>query len=208
MRPRSYWPVPAVEWTFRRVSYDPKISRKWWCREKGPGCQESVNCFGPSYPYDDLVPATTTFRSYIRLWRRLASSLKGGQTRRAGYSTTESSGSRSSLGRRLPLALRAERRRPEVDRVRRDEPRSARHAGLAAAAVHLQLELESALLARSGAVVTHRRPRRLHGPPEHAGHCGMQAAVVNHGAPVRGLRRNRPPPGHPLAVVDTAAAPA
>src|SRR3989441_2943037 len=159
---------------------------------KGPGCQETVNYFGTSYPYDDLDPATTTFRSYIRLWRRLASLLKGGQTRRVGYSNTESSGSWSSLGRRLALALRAERRRPEVDRVRRHELLSARHAGLAAAAVHLQLELESAFLAGAGAVVTHRRPRRLHGPLEHAGHRGVQASELVEGQFVRGLRRIDP----------------
>src|SRR3989442_5054690 len=113
---------------------------------KGPGCQETVSYFGTSYPYDDLVPTITTFRSYIRLWRRLASLLKGGQTRRVGYSNTESSGSWSRLGRRLALALRAERRRPEGDRVRRDEPLSARHARLAAAALHLQLRLGSGRL--------------------------------------------------------------
>src|SRR6266516_312573 len=161
-------------------------------REEPPGCQESVNYFGTSYTYDDLVPETTTFRSYIRLWRRLASLLKGRQTRRVGYSNTESSGAWSSLGRRLALALRAERRRPEVDRVRRDELLSARHAGLAAAAVHLQLELESAFLARAGAVVTHRRPGRLHGPVEHAGHRGVQAGELVEGQLVRGLRRIDP----------------
>src|SRR3989454_10400088 len=130
--------------------------------------------------------------SYIRLWRRLASLLKGGQTRRVGYSNTESSGSWSSLGRRLALARRAERRRPEVDRVRRHELLSAGHAGLAAAAVHLQLELESAFLARAGAVVAHRRPRGLHGPLEHAGHRGVQASELVEGQLVRGLRRIDP----------------
>src|SRR2546428_3101863 len=159
---------------------------------KGPGCQETVNYFGTSYPYDDLVPTITTFRSYIRLWRRLASLLKGGQTRRVGYSNTESSGSWSSLGPRLALALRAERRRPEVDRVRRHELLSARHAGLAAAAVHLQLELESAFLARAGAVVTHRRPRRLHGPLEHPGHRGVQAGGTVRGEPFCGPLRVDP----------------
>src|SRR2546422_11769927 len=67
--------------------------------------------------------------SFIRLWRRLASLLKGGQTRRVGYSNTESSGSWSSLGRRLALARRAERRRPEVDRVRRHERSEERRVG-------------------------------------------------------------------------------
>src|SRR2546428_12756126 len=86
---------------------------------KGPGCQETVNYFGTSYPYDDLVPTITTFRSYIRLWRRLASLLKGGQTRRGGDSNTGSSGSWASLGPRLALAIRAGRRRPEGDRVGR-----------------------------------------------------------------------------------------
>src|SRR5207249_10258776 len=176
---------------------------------KGPGCQETVNYFGTSYPYDDLDPATTTFRSYIRLWRRLASLLKGGQTRRVGYSNTESSGSWSSLGRRLALALRAERRRPEVDRVRRHGLLSARHAGRAAAAAHLQLELQSAFLARAGAVVTHRRPRRLHGPLEHAGHRRVQAGEPVQGQPVRCLRRIPPRFEHgsvPVACSDARAA--
>src|SRR2546428_9269580 len=173
---------------------------------KGPGCQETVNYFGTSYPYDDLVPTITTFRSYIRLWRRLASLLKGGQTRRVGYSNTESSGSWSSLGPRLALALRAERRRPEVDRVRRHELLSARHAGLAAAAVHLQLELESAFLAHAGAVVTHRRPRRLHGPLEHAGHRRVQAGAPVPGPPACGAPRADPPPAQPPAAVDIADA--
>src|SRR5256884_2289809 len=173
---------------------------------KGPGCQETVNYFGTSYPYDDLDPATTTFRSYIRLWRRLASLLKGGQTRRVGYSNTESSGSWSSLGRRLALALRAERRRPEVDRVRRHELLSARHAGRAAAAVHLQLELESAFLARAGAVVTHRRPRRLHGPLEHAGHRRVQAGGIGQGQPVRGPPPVDPPLEQRLLRLDIALA--
>src|SRR2546428_3558143 len=144
--------------------------------------------------------------SYIRLWRRLASLLKGGQTRRVGYSNTESSGSWSSLGRRLALALRAERRRPEVDSVRRDELLSARHAGLAAAAVHLQLELESAFLARAGAVVAHGRPRRLHGPLEHVGHRGVQARELVEGQLVRGLRRVDPRLAQRLAGGDISAA--
>src|SRR3989442_11643392 len=125
---------------------------------KGPGCQETVSYFGTSYPYDDLVPTITTFRSYIRLWRRLASLLKGGQTRRVGYSNTESSGSWSRLGRRLALALPGEQGRPEGGRVRRDELLSPRHAGLPAAAPHFQLELVSAGLPPPGAGVAHRRP--------------------------------------------------
>src|SRR2546427_6236870 len=173
---------------------------------KGSGCQETVNYFGTSHPYDDLVSTITTFRSYIRLWRRLLHCSKGGQTRRVGYSNTESSGSWSSLGRRLALALRAERRRPEVDRVRRHELLSARHAGLAAAAVHLQLELESALLARAGAVVTHRRPRGLHGPLEHAGHRGVQASELVEGQLVRGLRRIDPRLEQRFVRVDVADA--
>src|SRR3989442_9149090 len=173
---------------------------------KGPGCQETVSYFGTSYPYDDLGHTITTFRSYIRLWRRLASLLKGGQIRRVGYSNTESSGSWSSLGRRLALALRAERRRPEVDSVRRDELLSARHAGLAAAAVHLQLELESAFLARAGAVVAHGRPRRLHGPLEHVGHRGVQARELVEGQLVRGLRRIDPRLEQRFVRVDVADA--
>src|SRR5882762_10757866 len=74
--------------------------------------------------------------------------------------------------RGLALALRTERRRPQIDRVRRDELLAARHARLAAAAVHLELELEPAFLARSGAVVTHGRAGGLHGPLEHAGYRG------------------------------------
>src|SRR5207247_3293837 len=78
---------------------------------------------------------------------------------------------------------------------------SARHAGLAAAAVHLQLELESALLARAGAVVTHRRPRGLHGPLEHAGHRGVQASELVEGQLVRGLRRIDPRLEHRFGLV-------
>src|SRR6267143_4147182 len=65
----------------------------------------------------------------------------------------------SSDGRRLPLASRAERRRPEIDRVRRHELLATPHARLARAPVYLQLELEPAPPARAGAVVPHRRAR-------------------------------------------------
>src|SRR5712691_1843576 len=108
-------------------------------REEGPGCQEFVNHFRH-------LPTATTIR-HARL-------------RHYGVGAV-------LLRRRLALAFGAEGRRPQVDGVRSDELLAARHARLAAAAVHLELELEPAFLARSGAVVTHRRPRGGYGALEH-----------------------------------------
>src|SRR6266576_3981986 len=73
----------------------------------------------------------------------------------------------------LALAPRAERRRPQVDRVRGDEFLAARDARLAAPPVHLQLELEAALLSGAGAVVAYRRARGPHGALQHVRHRGV-----------------------------------
>src|SRR5439155_1645850 len=95
---------PGVEWTFRRVSYGPKINRIGSRREEPPGCQESVN----SFRY--LPTATTIQPPRLRHSGPIYGSgvallhcSRAGRPRRVGYSNTESTGSWSSLGRRLTL---------------------------------------------------------------------------------------------------------
>src|SRR3989442_3431187 len=89
----------------------------------------------------------------------------------------------------LALAARAERRPPEIDVVRRDEPLPALYARLATAAVHLQLELESPGLTRPGAVIAHRGPRRVYGAQQHVCHGRVQAGELVQGQLVGGLGR-------------------
>src|SRR5713101_8481249 len=69
--------------------------------------------------------------------------------------------SQGAVKRHGPSALApgAERRRPQVDRVRGHELSPALHARLAPAPVHLELELKSSAAARAGAVVSHGRAR-------------------------------------------------
>src|SRR5574341_981217 len=81
----------------------------------------------------------------------------------------------------LPLAMMAERRRAQVDRVRGHEPPPAAHARLPSAAVHLQFKLKPSGFARAGAVIAHSRARGRQRAGEHVADRRRQGAELHLG---------------------------